>query len=156
MALFTIWIDADSCPALVRNHAVKMGNKLNLKVIFVANKNIPCDLQLPFEMKICPHQKDSADNYIIANVKQNDLVITRDIVFADRLVKKGIATINDRGTIFSTENTKQLLNDRNFDLQLAQIGLVKHFNEGYDKKKFSNFANAFDKTINKLLKNQQL
>lgn len=140
----------------MRNHAVKTGSKLNLRVIFVANKNVPCDLKLPFEMKICSRQKDSADNYIFENVKQNDLVITRDIVFADKLVKKGIATLNDRGTIFSPEITEKLLSERDFDLQLAQIGLVKRYNEGYDKKKFSNFANAFDKTINKLLKNQNI
>jgi len=147
-----IWIDADSCPALVRNHAVKMGSKLELKVYFVANKNIPSE-EKNYEMIICPQEKDAADNYIISNVKENDLVITRDIVFAGRLVEKNIRTINDRGTIFSSENIKELLSTRDFDLQLANIGLVKHYKEGYDKKKFAAFANSFDKVIHQLLRN---
>lgn len=149
-----IWIDADSCPSLVRNHVVKIGNRLNCKVLFVANKNIPCSEKLPFEMIICEEEKDSADNYIFNNVENNDLVITRDIVFADRLISKKICTINDRGTIFTSENIKELLSGRDFDLQLANIGLVKHYNEGYDKKKFAKFANSFDKIIHQLLRNK--
>lgn len=148
----TIWIDADSCPSLVRNHAVKMGSRLNFKVVFVANKNIPCTEKSPFQMIICNSDKDAADNYIYENASEKDLVITRDIVFADRLVSKGIPAINDRGTIFTKENVKELLSTRDFDLQLANCGLVKHYNEGYDKKKFAMFANSFDKVIHQLLK----
>lgn len=148
----SIWIDADSCPTLVRNHVVKMGNRLNCKVYFVANKDIPCNQDGQFQMIICKEEKDSADNYIFDHVAANDLVITRDIVFAQRLIEKNICTINDRGRIFDKNNIKELLSTRDFDLQLANIGLVKHYNEGYDKKKFAAFANSFDKVIHNLLK----
>ena len=148
----TIWIDADSCPAPVRNHSVKIGNKLNIPVIFVANKKIPGPETGLFEMKICQAEKDAADNYIFENCKSGDLVITRDIVFADRLVERGICTINDRGTEFTREIIKERLSVSDFDKQLAEIGLVKHFHEGYDKKKFADFANSFDKVIHRLLR----
>ena len=69
MSLFTIWIDADSCPSLVRNHAIKMSNKYNLKIILVANKKIHCDTIFPYEMQICSKQKDAADDFILENVK---------------------------------------------------------------------------------------
>ena len=81
----SIWIDADSCPTLVRNHVVKMGNRLNCQVYFVANKDIPCNQDGQFQMIICKKEKDSADNYIFDHVAASDLVITRDIVFAERL-----------------------------------------------------------------------
>ena len=152
MSLFNVWIDADSCPSLVRNHAIKMSNKYNLKIILVANKKIHCDTNFPYEMQICSKQKDAADDFILENVKSNDLVITRDIIFASKLLNKNITTINDRGTVFDPENIVKFLSERDFNMQLAEIGLVKHFNNGYDKKKFSLFANAFDREINKLLK----
>ena len=148
----TIWVDADSCPSLVRNHTVKMGNKLGIRVVFAANKVITSDAG-QFEMTVCSAEKDAADNYIFDNCKTGDLVITRDIVFADRLVEKGINCINDRGTEFTSEMIKERLSTRDFDLQLAQIGLVKHHHEGYDKKKFAEFANSFDKVIHRLLRN---
>ena len=147
----TIWVDADSCPSLVRNHTVKMGNKLDLKVVFAANKAIACNIG-KFEMIICGTEKDAADNYIFDNCKIGDLVITRDIVFADRLVEKEISCINDRGTEFTREMIKERLSTRDFDLQLAEMGLVKHHHEGYDKKKFAEFANSFDKVIHRLIK----
>lgn len=147
-----IWIDADSCPSLVRNHTIKIAAKDNVKVFLVANKEIPCSKEYPYSMIICNTEKDAADNYIYDNANINDLVITRDIVFADRLVDKQITTINDRGTIFTKENVKELLSSRNFDLQLANCGLVKHYNEGYDKKKFAAFANSFDKVYHQLLR----
>ena len=102
-----IWIDADSCPVLVRNHTVKTAARLGIKVFFVANKQIPCEYS-PYEMIICQAEKDAADTYILENACENDLVITRDIVFADRLVEKNIPAINDRGTAFTKENIKDL------------------------------------------------
>ena len=148
-----IWIDADSCPTLVRNHTVKIASKLGLKVFFVANKNIPCDYE-DFEMITCPSEKDAADNYILEHAEISDLVITRDIVFADRLVSKEISTINDRGTFFTKENIKDLLSDRDFDFALFQAGVVKHTKEGYSKKDFEKFADCFDRVLTKLQKQQ--
>lgn len=145
-----IWIDADSCPLLVRNHSVKMAAKYNLSISFVANKNISCDENNPFEMIICTEEKDAADNYIFEHATSEDLVITRDIIFADRLVSKGIPCINDRGTIFNPNNIKKLLAERDFNLNLAEIGLVKHHSYGYDKKSFAAFANAFDKALHSI------
>lgn len=150
-AALTIWVDADSCPSLVRNHTVKIGNKLGLKVVFVANKKITCDSG-NFEMVVCQAEKDAADNYIFENCESGDLVITRDIVFAGRLIEKGICCINDRGTEFTSEIIKERLSVSDFDRQLAEIGLVKHYHEGYDKKKFAAFANSFDKVIHRLLR----
>ena len=130
-----------------------MGNKLGLRVVFAANKTIPCEASPGlYEMKVCDSGKDAADNYIYDNCDSGDLVITRDIVFAGRLVERGIATINDRGTEFTPEMIKERLSISDFDRQLAEIGLVKHFHEGYDKKKFADFANSFDRIIHRLIK----
>ena len=142
-----VWIDADSCPLKVRNHVVNYSAKKNIKVFFVANKTIECQSQNPYEMIITDEKKDSADNYIFEHVQNDDLVITRDIVFADRLVSKGICTINDRGTEFTREIIKERLSERDFNLQLVQMGLSKSYHEGYDQKKFEKFANCLDRVI---------
>lgn len=152
MSIKNIFVDADSCPKLVREHCLKMGAKYNLQVFFVANKEIKNQTPYPYKMIICEEKKDAADKYILENVLQDDLVITRDIVFADILVTKKICAINDRGTHFSQANIKTLLSERDFDIQLVQMGLSKHYKEGYDKKKFSLFCACFDKTISTLLR----
>lgn len=146
-----LWIDADSCPTLVRNHVIKTGKNKQFKILLVANKKIMCE-EKPYTMIICSEEKDSADNYIYNHVQPFDLVITRDIVFASRLVEKNICCINDRGTCFTKENVKELLSERDFNLQLAECGVVKHFNEGYNNKKFSDFCACFDRELQKLIK----
>lgn len=149
-----IWLDADSCPLQARNFLAKKANELNLKIYFVANKKITCTNNAAFEMIICEQTKDSADNYIFEHVQENDLVITKDIVFANRLVEKNIACINDRGTSFTKNNIKSLLEDRDFDLQIANCGLVKHFHEGYNKEKLFAFKKCFYTIIEELLSRQ--
>ena len=143
-----IWIDADSCPLKVRNHVVEYGAKKGIKIFFVANKQIDCQSKNPYEMIITDEQKDSADNYIFDHAQSgSDLVITRDIVFADRLVEKGILAINDRGTEFTKEIIKERLSERDFNLQLVEMGLSKPYHEGYDQKKFEKFANCLDRVV---------
>ena len=149
-----VWIDADSCPPQVRNHTVKYCTDKNISVYFVANKNIECTQIGPFKMIITDSSKDAADNYIFDHTTggtvtspSEDLVITRDIVFADRLVTKGVHVINDRGTEFTPEIIKERLGERDFNLQLAQMGLAKSYHEGYDQKKFEKFANCLDRVV---------
>jgi len=148
-----IWIDADSCPTLVRFHTQKIASSLSIPVIFVANKNIPGDKSFPYEMIICQQEKDSADDYIFEKALEKDLVITRDILFAARLVEKGIPVINDQGTEFTKNKMPEILADRNFDFALAQAGVVKHFKSEYTKKQFAAFANCFDKVLHKIIEN---
>ena len=147
-----IWIDADSCPAPVRNHTVKMASRNGLEVIFAANREIKCTEAGAYRMVVCGAEKDAADSYILEHAEGADIVITKDIVFADRLVARGICVINDRGTVFTAENVKKRLSERDFNLQLSQAGLVQHFHEGYDKKKFAEFAGTFDKILHQQLR----
>ena len=150
-----IWIDADSCPALVRNHTVKMAGRNGITVYFVANREIKSPENAEkdsYKMIVCTSEKDAADNYILEHAQGADIVITKDIVFADRLISKDLCVINDRGNVFTKENIKERLSERDFSLQLEEAGIVKHFHEGYDKKKFAAFASTFDKVLHQQIR----
>ena len=148
-----VWVDADSCPRMVREYLVSYTKKLELPVFFVANRIIPQPVPYEkFKMIVCPAESQAADDYITGHVKKSDLVVTRDIPLAARLVESGISVMNDRGTLFTTENIKERLSERNFNLQLAEIGLCGAKQNFYGKKEFSLFANCFDKKIHQLIK----
>lgn len=102
------------------------------------------------EMVICSKEKDAADDYIYYNASAGDIVITRDIILAERLVSKGIAVINDRGTAFTKDNIKNRLADSALNLQLAQIGLGGSRKSDYTNKKFDAFIKCFHKVIKSL------
>lgn len=153
----TIWVDADSCPKAVRTYLVNYSEKLDLNINFVANKIIPCENQHSlFKMIVTNPSSQAADIYIINNVSVNDIVITRDIPLAESLVEKNICVINDRGTLWTKENIKERKSERDFNLQLAMIGLGGDKTNTYSKKEFGAFANCFDKEIHRLIRESRI
>lgn len=153
----TIWVDADSCPKLVRTYLIDYSLKLKLKINFVANKKIPCHNEhCFFSMIITNQESQAADNFILENVNKLDIVITRDILLADKLVDKNITVINDRGTLWTKENIKERKSESAFNFELSLMGLGGNKANSYDKNEFSKFANCFDKEIHRLIKEEKI
>ena len=95
-------------------------------------------------MLICPSGKDSADNFIVENAEKKDLVITRDILLAERLLEKGITAINDRGTLFTEEKIQYMKEERELSLQMESLGLKKGKNwNTYSQKELAAFSRCF-------------
>ncbi len=149
---FSIWVDADSCPTPVRDIIIRFCKRLNLELIYVANHTIPMPKFENFKMIVCDASPDAADNYIVENAKKDDIVVTRDIPMASRLIEKEIITINDRGLLFTTENIKEKLSLRNFNKELYENGIISEKTSTFSKKDVNNFANCFDKEIQKKLR----
>lgn len=95
----TIWVDGDSAPRDIRPILLRCGK--SIAVHFIASRKLS---DLPESMlTLVPEGQDSADLLIEKKAALGDLVVTRDILFAERLVKSGIAVINDRGELFTKE-----------------------------------------------------
>lgn len=152
MSNFSVWVDADSCPALVRDLIIRFCKRLSLNCYYVANRQIGIPKAPNFKMIITEATKDAADDYIAENAQPNDIAITRDILLAERLLEKNITTLNDRGLCFTAENIKEKLSMRNFNLELFQSGLTGDKTSSFGKKELNNFANCFDREIQKKLK----
>lgn len=152
MTPFTVWVDADSCPLVVRNHVATFSRKHAIPVSFVANHALPLAVRAPLvTMQVCTQEAQAADNYIFSHVQPHDAVITRDIPFAARLVERSIVVMNDRGTLFTTENIGERLSERNFSLNLAELGLTNGGKKSYSQKEFKRFADCFEREMQKLL-----
>lgn len=153
---FSIWVDADSCPVLVRDLVVRFSLRLKLFTFFVANRVIP----LPphalksnyIKMIVTDTIEGAADDYIADNANSCDMVITRDIPLAARLLEKNITVINDRGSKFTSDTINEQLSVRNFHFDLAQIGIQPTKSSNYSKKELNNFANCFDRELQNKLK----
>lgn len=147
-----VLVDADSCPLLVRNYLLSYTQKLNVDLIFVANKKIPSDgAGENFSMRICPEENGAADNWILENCAEYDIVVTRDIPLAAELLEKGVRVMNDRGTLFSAENIGRKLKERELGIQMGELGIGTKKRSAYSKKEFAEFAKTFDREIHKLV-----
>lgn len=155
MYSFKVWIDGDSCPSLLRSYIASEAKTKGISAVFVANSAIPLPHDNSFiEMVVCGTSKDAADNLIFSKVSGNDIVVTRDIVFAARLVKKGIFVMNDRGTVFTKENVDERLRERDFNLNLAQIGLGGKAKYHYGEKELIKFKDIFERQTSQLIVNE--
>lgn len=147
-----VLVDADSCPLLVRKYLLSYTQKLNVELLFIANKTIPSDgAGNNFSMKVCPKESQAADMWILENCAEYDIVVTRDIPLAAALLAKNIRVMNDRGTVFSAENIERRLKEREIGIQMSELGLGTKKRSAYSKKEFAQFANTFDREIHTLV-----
>ncbi len=153
---FTLWVDADSCPVQVRELVVKFILRLKIPCFFVANRNIPIPNFAKktnlIQMIITEATEGAADDYIVDHVQSADMVITRDIPLAARLVEKNVTTINDRGKTFSSESIREEVSIRNFNYELAQMGIQPDRTGSFNKKDLNNFANCLDRELQRKIR----
>jgi len=153
----TIWVDGDSLPRdirsliLRREGAVLRGTEM-ISVRIVSARRLP-DIPPPLQTIVEPGE-DSADKAIASGAAPGDLVITRDIVFAERMVQADIACINDRGEVFSKASIAERRSLRDAAEALRFSGLAPdspkgNRRTGTDTKRF---ADALDRTLARLAK----
>ncbi|MDR0710465.1 MAG: DUF188 domain-containing protein [Spirochaetaceae bacterium] len=147
----TIFVDADSCPRPARELVVRAVKRWPLKAVFVANRPVPLEIGPGIVMEICPPGEGSADNRIAELARRGDLVITRDVPLACRLVEKAILVIDDRGRIFTPENIRERLSLRDFMVELAESGLGMERTASYGRREIKSFADSLDRELRRLL-----
>ena len=97
-----IFVDADSCP--VKDEIYKVAFRHSVNVILVAN----CYIRTPdtslIRLVTVSSDFDAADDYIAEKSQKESIVITSDILLADRCLKNGATVIAPNGKPF-TENS---------------------------------------------------
>ncbi len=146
-----IWIDADSCPAQVREILIRAGEREKIPCLFVANRTIPFRKSHYAEMIVVEKGPGVADDYIHEKVKEGDMVITRDIPFAARLLEEGVVVINDRGERFTPNEIKEKLSLRDLMQELRLSGLATDGQNRFGPREVQAFANCFDRELRKML-----
>jgi uncharacterized protein YaiI (UPF0178 family) len=145
-----ILVDADSCPRQVRELILRSFKRTKIPVIFAANRPIPGIEEQA--MEICPPGDGSADNRIVELAAPGDLVVTRDIPLAERLVDSGINVLDDRGRVYTKENIRYCRSLRDFTVGLAENGMGIVRTANYGKKELKAFADSFDRELTRLKK----
>ena len=84
-----IWIDADACPKVIKEHVYKIALSKNMSVILVANAQMWIPTSPLIRLIQVDQGADVADNYIIEHAESKDLIITADIPLAAHIVELG-------------------------------------------------------------------
>ncbi|MDR1099362.1 MAG: DUF188 domain-containing protein [Treponema sp.] len=141
-----IFVDADSCPRPARELVLRASARTGIRAVFAANRPMP-GINGDAVMEICPPGENSADNRILELARPGDLVITRDIPLAQRLVEALVLVMDDRGQIYTAENIRERLSIRNFIVGLAENGLETARTNNYGKRDLKAMADSLDRVL---------
>ena len=151
----TVWVDADSCPKAVREILIRAADKRRVPMIFVANRRMPLPESGYVSSIVVEAVADGADREIAAGALHGDLVVTHDIPLAAEVVKNGVSAIDDRGAVFTEGNIGVRLSMRNLMYELREGGIQAERARPMSQKEVTAFANAFDREVTRLLKDEE-
>lgn len=139
-----VWVDADSCPAAIKEILFRAADRKKIKLTLVANQfmRIPTSAHITF-LKVASGL-DVADNEIVKRLNPGDLVITNDIPLAAEVVEQGGFALNVRGELFTVENIGDRLSVRDFLDSLRASGQETGGPKPMSSKDRSIFANQLD------------
>ncbi len=142
-----IWVDADACPATVKELLFKTAVRTNTKITLVANQKLSTPRSVWIECMIVPSGMNVADRRIIEMVQPGDLVITADIPLAAEIVDKGAVGLDPRGELYTDSNVGERLAVRNLFDELRAGGQIGGGPSNYTAKNLQTFANQLDRLL---------
>ena len=118
-----IWVDADACPAAIKEILFRAAERTGTRVTLVANQYINTPRSRFVSCIQVSKGFDVADNEIAIRSAKGDLVITSDIPLADEVIDKGCLALSPRGELFTEENIKARLTIWDFMGTMRSSGL---------------------------------
>lgn len=144
-----IFIDADACP--VKTETYKVAHRYKFKVWVVANSYFQIPEDNLIEMKVVTGDFDAADDWIVDNINLNDIVITSDILLADRCIKKNAKALGPKGHQFTDDNIGSAVAHRDLMQNLRHMGEKTGGPAALSKQDRSHFLATLDQIIQKIL-----
>jgi uncharacterized protein YaiI (UPF0178 family) len=142
-----IWVDADACPAVIKEILFRAAVRTHTSLTLVANAPLRTPPSSYIKTLQVPQGFDVADNRIVELVDNGDLVITADIPLAAAVIEKGGCALNPRGILYTSENIRETLSLRNFMADLRSSGVETGGPSAFTQSDRQAFANQLDRLL---------
>lgn len=146
-----ILIDADACP--VKDETYKVAWRYDVPVIVVSNSPIRVPTHPLVSRVVVSDGFDAADDWIVEHVEAGSVVVTADILLADRCLKSGCgAVIAPTGKPFTNASIGNAIAVRAImaDLRAGAIGDGIGGPAPFGKADRSRFLSVLDETVVRL------
>ena len=149
-----ILVDADACP--VKEEVYKVACRHDVAVAIVANSPIRVPAHPLIERVLVGAAFDAADDWIEAAADAHAVVVTGDILLADRCLRKGAAVIAPTGRAFTTASIGAAVATRAImaDLRAGAVGLTGG-PAPFARADRSRFLSALDEALVRLKRAQR-
>lgn len=150
-----ILVDADACPAVIKEILYRAAERAQLPLILIANKLLRVPPSAWIRALQVPAGFDVADQRIVQEAEAGDLVITADVPLAAQVIAKGAIVIDPRGEQLDAGNIQSRLTMRNFMEELRGSGVETGGPASFSASDRKAFANMLDRILAKQAKRQK-
>ena len=142
-----IWVDADACPAVIKEILYRAADRAQLPLTLIANQMLRVPPSPWIRALQVPAGFDVADQRIVEEAVKGDLVITADIPLAALVVAKGAWVLDPRGELLDAGNIQERLTLRNFMESLRSGGVDTGGPATFSAADRQAFANRLDSLL---------
>jgi uncharacterized protein YaiI (UPF0178 family) len=142
-----IWVDADACPAVIKEILFRAADRTGVQLTLVANQAIYVPPSRNIRTLQVASGFDVADQVIVDRLSAGDLVITSDIPLAADVIEKGGMALSPRGELHTADNIRARLNMRDFMDTMRASGLHTGGPPALNQNDRKNFANHLDRIL---------
>ena len=143
-----ILVDADACP--VKEEVYRVGFRREVPVWVVSNSWLRVPAHPMVERVVVSDAFDAADDWIAGEADANTVVITGDILLADRCLKAGATVIGNNGKPFTAASIGSAIATRAIMADLRAGGDVVGGPAPFAKADRSRFLQALDTALVRL------
>ncbi len=143
-----ILVDADACP--VKEEVYKVAFRLAVAVTIVSNSPFRVPLHELVTRVVVSDSFDAADDWIAAACSAASVVITGDILLADRCLKAGSQVLGHNGKPFTLASIGSAIATRAIMADLRAGGDIIGGGVAFSKVDRSRFLSALDEVLVRL------
>ncbi len=148
-----ILVDADACP--VKEEVYRVAYRLNVPVSVVSNAHLRVPAHPLITRITVSDGFDAADDWIAERATPASVVVTADILLADRCLKAGAIVIAPNGKPFTTSSIGNAIAVRAIMADLRAGGDRIGGPPPFAKEDRSRFLSALDTALQKLIRTRQ-
>lgn len=145
--MLNIYVDGDACP--VKEEVLRVALRHELEVYMVSNSYLRPINNRKVHIILVSAGADVADDWIAERAGAGDIVITADILLADRCLKNTSDVIGPTGKPFTADNIGNAIAGRGINAHLREMG-VESINPPFSKKDRSRFLQTMEESIQKI------
>ncbi|OZI26233.1 DUF188 domain-containing protein [Bordetella genomosp. 9] len=142
-----IWVDADACPAVIKEILYRAAQRWQRSLTLVANQMLRTPPSPLIRAVQVPRGFDVADDYIVQHVEAGDLVITGDIPLAAQVLDKHAQVLSPRGERFTADTIRERLSMRDMMEDLRNAGVDIGGPAAFSQADRRAFGNALDRLM---------
>ena len=108
-----IWVDADACPAAIKDILYRAAKRAEIRLTLIANQMLRVPPSPWIKALQVPSGFDVADARIAQEAAAGDLVVTADVPLAAQVIAKGALVLDPRGELLDQGSIDARLTLRN-------------------------------------------